>query len=869
MKQILALVPLLSLGCSGDKDSPTDTNESFDTGVSALDCADQMTPATPWFAGETLDVWPGDWEFGQTHVVGATDPRYASPIIEERETLVLFTPASNPTSDADIRLSAWMDDLLLGTLVMQPPEHLPDLLEQALTDAPLEPYRSTAWSATLPWDWDKEGVTLKVGTPLDSGIQVAEHSLEDLGAPQRFTVTRSKIVLFGDESIDTRTRSAEQISQDFYASVPVAEMRWVDTTDWVLDEFVVSTVDGYRMVHSESERLSVTKVSYRWNPLKHQFSLRMSAANTGRGLVLNEGWEGDSSPYGFGTSVVMGWVVDEDGNASDIDDAGVAAGWTGWTAMWAEECGNTFIHEIGHSMTLNHFTAGTANSWGIGDQYPNDGQHMSDHPWGYDSTRRQFRTWYQVSSNGPVEGDDAGFNGKYDPMNGGEAANAVTCFPQYTGYHAAVIQNWSEQSPTLAVMDGEPGAWMWNAYDRVYEPHSVDSAHQAPLGVDVPVVTLIGTIGGLEEATQQTYPPIFAISGNHFELPDPEETELSTEFDGAQWFLDIHYADGSLDRALIAVGEVAETDLRVFSLNLESERDPVQVDLRHSDTPWPKVDVRGATLVHTRLIEAPHTETLPPVVTVGRGMVANGALRLTVRCTPGLDCDNRDATSNWQLAGMPLTFHDAEGQISSLETCLEHDDFSTLTIPVVHDNGTSATVVVHAQRQVHGGSQTISVPLNDATHWIDSAELRQSIRIWLPYDENDSLPEGHYQVDGDFRLEAQSEGVTVAEIPIELDLTIDEAIEAVLEEDVRVGPVSQDDSSVYFQVVDSTMGPNYGVWWDDWEEGPPTLTVPVVNEASGEATTVFLDAYKLACDSWWISIRLRATKMAPAKTMPY
>jgi hypothetical protein len=60
-----------------------------------------------------------------------------------------------------------------------------------------------------------------------------------------------------------------------------------------------------------------------------------------------------------------------------------------------DECGNTLSHEIGHSMTLGHFTEGSAENWGISDEYPKDGTHLESHPWGYDTTSRQFRTWYE------------------------------------------------------------------------------------------------------------------------------------------------------------------------------------------------------------------------------------------------------------------------------------------------------------------------------------------------------------------------------------------------------------------------------------------------------------------------------------------
>lgn len=61
-----------------------------------------------------------------------------------------------------------------------------------------------------------------------------------------------------------------------------------------------------------------------------------------------------------------------------------------------DECGNTISHEIGHSMTLSHFTSGSAASWGISDEYPDDGTQLEGHPWGYDSPSRQFRTLFEA-----------------------------------------------------------------------------------------------------------------------------------------------------------------------------------------------------------------------------------------------------------------------------------------------------------------------------------------------------------------------------------------------------------------------------------------------------------------------------------------
>ena len=851
MRSSLHLIITLTLGmlsaCQKDEGKP------FDTAASApLDCAGEVTPAVSWFDLEETASWSGDFEFAQTHVVAAEETRLAPPVIAERETLVLFTPRASIPDSSDVRVSAWRGETLLGTLAMQAPADLPPLLEQGLTDVTLDPYSAEAWSATLPWSWVDEGVTVLAGRVSEGALEIAEHTLEDLGAPQRFTVTRTKMVLFGDETWDTTTVPASKVARDYFSVLPVAEVRWVDTTDWILDRFVVATGEGYQMVHSEEERLKVTTDSNRWNLIKHQFSLRLSAANTGRGLVLNEGWEGDSSPYSFGTSLGLGWVFDAEGNASDVNDAGLAAGWTGWTTLWAYECDNGFIHELGHSTSLEHFTSGAAAGWGIDDEYPNDGQSMSTHPWGYDTARRMFRTWYQVASSGPVAGSDDGKNGKYDPMNGGEPANAITCFPQYTAYYAQWIQSWSQDAPTFAIIDGEAGSWQWNPDRKRYDPYEVDDDFQPVLEVDVPTVTLIGTLGGRHEDTRQTYPPVYSPSGNVFAFPDPEDDRLDSTFNGARWFLDIAYDDGSHERALIAVGDVSEDDLRVYSLNLSSAKGPVQADLYYSESAWPAVDVEGATLVHSRAIGVPVVDTLPPVLTAGRGAVANAGLTLTQSCTPGADCDTRSAESAWRITDGALTFQDRNGDVGAPEDCLDRDAYSTLNVPVVDESGSATTLVVHGQREVRAGDTTVAVPLNDRTLWIASADQTQAIRLWIPYPENTGLTAGTYRVDGAYFLDALLDGERYAEIPLTIDLTVYDLIDAPMStEGYWVGPVSLADSSLYFTVDDAAMGPTSGVWWDNHTDDAVKLTVPVMDDASGEWTTLHLDAWKMACDSWW------------------
>ena len=133
----------------------------------------------------------------------------------------------------------------------------------------------------------EEGVELKLGYVDQNTETFYEHSttLTDLGAPHRFTVSRSKIVLFGEESFDTTTYSAEQLGKDFFSVLPISELAWVDSTNWVLDEIVVRGANGPVKVNSETQRLAETSDPDRWGILKNIFTHRLSLANIGQGLT--------------------------------------------------------------------------------------------------------------------------------------------------------------------------------------------------------------------------------------------------------------------------------------------------------------------------------------------------------------------------------------------------------------------------------------------------------------------------------------------------------------------------------------------------------------------------------------------------------
>jgi len=374
-----------------------------------------------------------------------------------------------------------------------------------------------------------------------------------------------------------------------------------------------------------------------------------------------------------------------------------------------------------------------------------------------------------------------------------------------------------------------------------------DDAYGVPVAVDVPVVMMVGTLGVNEDANQ-TYPPMFANLGNVFELADPSDSALDSTYDGAQYFVETTYADGSTEQAIIAVGEVTDTSLYLYSFTLELDREPTQVDLYFSDTAYPDIDISGAELLHSRAVEGPE-EQMADVITVGRGSLANSALVLEDLCTEGVDCDTRMAESTWRGADQIRHFADQAGETGEPQECLTPDDVTVLNVPLVSDDGDAENLVVYAQRVLSASGETVAVPLNDTTPWLGAPDLEQSVRVWAPYEENMDLPAAEYSVYGDSIIDGYVDGTVVTETHLEVDMTVHEIIEADVSEGYWTDPaVTCEDSSVYFLVSDSTMGPTDRVWWDGDDI---QLTPPVVDQTTGEVTNIVLDAYKVACGDWW------------------
>jgi hypothetical protein len=224
-------------------------------------------------------------------------------------------------------------------------------------------------------------------------------------------------------------------------------------------------------------------------------------------------------------------------------------------------------------------------------------------------------------------------------------------------------------------------------------------------------------------------------------------------------------------------------------------------------------------------------------------------LKLTDRCIPEIDCPQRSRATTWRVTEDELHFDDLDGQTPEPAVCTTPGDVTTLNVPVLRDGSEAYTVVVHAQRLIDSSRGTVAVPQHDVTPWIDSPDLEQSLKLWLPFAANEALPAGRYVTEASFQLRGLLGADEVSDTPLSIDFTVYEPIVVDLAKEFVGKAVGAEGSSVYYLVHDATMGPTSRKWWGG--SGPTLLTVPMIEQGTNQLTTMKLDAYKLARGSKW------------------
>ena len=759
----------------------------------------------PWHLRDDAvwSPWEGLLEFGQTHMVRAKDEtRHVPKLSQERETELLFTPQTHvPGSQDEIIAYAEENGRVLGTVSVRRPKDI----RGALDGDDMPAYSTGAYSATIPWKWFREAVTIVVATKSSSSSEVRkhEHVLRGLGPPLTHLLQRVKSIIFGsdDDVKDLQnlgimeTIDGSELVRDMWSIMPFSEVRWLDSV-WRLPYLIVETPNGPRRVENETHRRAVVGadawIEPRWHIIKEQGAMRISMADQGTGLArVFQG--ADNSGLSIGTVIHQGYTLSQncdkkcEWKANGQWSAWAAAAWTGWCGMRGtsgDESGNLLPHELGHSQTMHHFTGDAHNNWGIAAEYPDGGKHHDGHAWGYDTPRRQFRTWFTPKSH---RAGGSNLVGKRDPMNGGEPATAATHVTHYTGYQAQKSQRWSERVASLLTPSAEakgrsyanvdaPDAYKWDASKATFA--RTGFAYMHPVAIDVPVATFVGTLGYRDEACQ-IYPPRYASSGNVFANPDPfdDSDGKHSTFHGAAYFVAVHFRAKPTKHFLIAKKRISKeqgTKPSLFSFNVALAEEPTRIVLwRTKDAVYPNLVIsQGSNFepLHEQWLSPPPISTLPRPLRAGRGHVGYplaGELKIKDACF-----DSDGVVSEWCTGARSsvalvswrhpdflddLRFESSSSLKAGVRIKSQHPSCKR---PDLENQGYTL-FDVEAVSAEDGSKHTLHVAASVVTEtsagtcfgFVDAAPLGSSaesdatisLRVWVPLALNDDIPKGEWK----------------------------------------------------------------------------------------------------------------------------
>ena len=463
-------------------------------------------------------------ELAQTHVLPPDGKRWTLAAATEslhlvggRDTLALV--GISHADAVDPVLEAWADGARLGSVSLDPPALLPP------TEAGGARYASDRYSATIPGDWIRPGLQLR--------IRAGNHAPSSLrnvlvGADMPVTVRILPFYLFGADDGDrpyTLTAKPDAATaNEMFQKWPVASLM-VDThparrVHWprlvigpdgkaparVMDSSgdrqaglqVLMTVLGMVDRIMEANGDSPLAVQYYAPLIQQDASGRYAHQESGLGSVAGDSGAGDDAYRGI------------------------------------------FIHEQGHAMGLPH--AGEAYDAG---RYPYAWGSLDGSAWGWDGTRREFLAPFvpvgaerhRLCASDRFEGHPRALDAqnrciKQDPMQSGAGDEAGgSRFTMFSDYNAAVMQR--QMETRYAVADNTfPGAYKrWSRAERRWVNVTPTTTEGAQSGFregfaiqrNVPVHAIALTLSktGTPGVTQ-IYPPLSFV-GNLVRTIDPTD----------------------------------------------------------------------------------------------------------------------------------------------------------------------------------------------------------------------------------------------------------------------------------------------------------------------------------------------------------
>ncbi|GLK90497.1 hypothetical protein GCM10017655_35610 [Pseudomonas turukhanskensis] len=451
----------------------------------------------------------GTVKFAQTHTIDAAGnaANELPTLVAERDALVMLIPQM-PIAEAEmgqVKVTARLGGSVVGERLLAPPRLLPRSDRTAHDSRPDVEYSLGAWSAQLPWEWMKPGLSLSFSHGQRSG-DLTESAIEFTG-PAELVLQNIRIGMLAapvpasENWLETQTSAA---AIDYFQKIPVARLTVGHYLPIHLEKVVLP--NGTTYTSASADRGSVYSGDMRENIGKALISTGINLANYG---IVDSAGRSQEQPEHFRQVVVHQSV----GNyANGVVRHGLSGG--NGMATLLSTSGNEFAHEMGHAFGLEHYPGG--GRWS---------SHHGESGWGYDAFRNRLLgnlRWSAASASNNVEGvvtppfKDL-YRYRQDPMAGGEPDGGISALTHHTGYSLKRVQQAMVGSSQIDAAS-PTGYSRWDAARGALVPVA-DRKKPAQFGV--PVVTLVGLYDPQGQLPTTMYPPLYGNHGYTYDLPAP------------------------------------------------------------------------------------------------------------------------------------------------------------------------------------------------------------------------------------------------------------------------------------------------------------------------------------------------------------
>lgn len=348
--------------------------------------------------------------------------------------------------------------------------------DQWIRDGELEnngiTYARDSWSAVLPADWIRPGLSLQ----LSQGALSGELADLQIGAPSELLIHTIDIGMLTSPRDRFDFAKDPEAQREYFQTVPTSRLIVSQYAPLYLPEVMLP--DGTLLTDFDPSQGGWHEGTMRQRIGKELISLGIDNANYG---INSTAGEGESShPY------VVAQLAAHNSRGKYANGVQVHGGSGGGGIVTLDaSLGNEFSHEVGHNYGLGHYVGGFAGS-------VHRSAEAANATWGWDGDKNRFIPNFGASRTGqsscldgqcqaPIDGRPFGF----DAMAGGAPLSGFNRFTLYTPNSAALIQRFLESK---AVFDASSptGFSKWDAATATMKPyeHRVEVREQvnAPVG---------------------------------------------------------------------------------------------------------------------------------------------------------------------------------------------------------------------------------------------------------------------------------------------------------------------------------------------------------------------------------------------------